>query len=72
MAGTREGGLKQIDTNIRKHGSYEAWQEFMRNAGRKGGSAPHSKPRGFASLRVNDPERLKQISKLGGAKGKRK
>lgn len=63
---TPDGIKKQRETNIRKHGSYEAWREFMRNNGRKGGSAPHSKPTGFASLKLSDPKRLKEISKLGG------
>lgn len=63
---TPEGVKRQRETMIAKHGSYEAWREWMKENGRKGGSAPHTKPTGFASLKLKDPERLREISKLGG------
>lgn len=68
MSQTPDGVKKHRETMIAKHGSYEAWREWMRNNGSKGGSAPHSKPTGFASLKLSDPARLKEISIKGGRK----
>lgn len=57
MTGTRAGGLKARDTNLRKNGP-----DFYRNIGRKGGQNGHTG--GFAA----NPE----LARTAGAKGGRK
>lgn len=63
MAGTKEGGLKARDTNIRKHGI-----DFYRNIGRKGGQ--NGTTGGFASETVGaDGLTGYERAKIAGAKG---
>lgn len=47
---------------INKFGSEEAWREHQRQAGAK---ARRDTPRGFFVLKQKNPERLREISKLG-------
>lgn len=56
MSGTLEGGRKARDKNYKRYG-----ENFYRNIGRKGGSAPTKKPKGFAA----NPE----LARIAGAKG---
>lgn len=62
MSGTPEGGKKLAKVIIAKYG-----EDYYSKIGTLGGSAPHTKPRGFAALKLKDPNRLKEISKLGGS-----
>lgn len=55
------GGKKLVETMVKKHGSYEAWCEWMRNNGRKGGEK--STGGGFA---VN-----RELAREAGRKGGR-
>lgn len=59
MSGTLEGGRKARDKNYKRYG-----EDFYRNIGRKGGTAPTNKPKGFAA----NPE----LARTAGAKGGRK
>lgn len=56
MTGTRAGGLKAVQTNLRRHG-----RDFFREIGRKGGQNGHTG--GFAA----NPE----LARIAGAKGGR-
>lgn len=57
-----EKGKKIRDAKVKKYGSLEAFQEAMREAGRKGGYRyDKGGPRGFAAMREKDPERFRQI-----------
>jgi hypothetical protein len=47
---------------IEKHGSYENWQAWMKEQGKKGGQTKHQKPYYFARLKDENPELLKEIS----------
>jgi hypothetical protein len=58
MAGTREGGVKTRETIKVKYGG-----DYYARLGNKGGSAPHSKPRGFAAN--------KDLARRAGAVGGR-
>lgn len=58
MAGTREGGLKASAANKDRYG-----KDFYSRLGKKGGSAHHSKPRGFAAH--------PGLAKIAGSKGRR-
>lgn len=58
MAGTKKGGLKAAATNKKRHG-----EDFYVNIGRKGGTAYHAFPRGFAA-------NIK-LASIAGAKGGR-
>ena len=60
MAGTKEGGLKAMKTNYKKHG-----KDFYRNIGRKGGKKTGMK--GFAL----NPELAKIAGRRGGLISKR-
>lgn len=53
----RKEKIKQA--GILKHGSEERWRQSLRENGLK---ARRDTPRGFAKI---DPERVKEISKLG-------
>ncbi len=53
---------------INKHGSIEAWKEHLSKIGSKGGSAHHTKPRGFAAR----PELAAKAGSIGGKISKRK
>ena len=62
MSGTLEGGCKARDKNYKRFG-----KDFYRNIGRKGGSAPTSKPKGFAA----NPELARTAGAKGGSKSRR-
>ena len=42
MPGTKEGATKLIRTNIATYGSLEAYKQFMREIGSKGGKNGHT------------------------------
>ncbi len=70
MAGTRAGGIKARETNLKKYGP-----SFYADIGRMGGSI--STMGGFASLKVGKdgltgPERARMVAGIGGRKGSRK
>ena len=70
MVGTKAGGLKARNTNLKKYGT-----DFYKNIGRMGGSI--STTGGFASLKVGKdgltgPERARIVAAIGGARGSRK
>lgn len=53
---------------IKKHGSEEAWREFLRQCSAK--SERNTKGTGyFAVLKKTDPAKLKKISSIGGSNG---
>lgn len=58
MAGNKKGGLKAAATNKKRHG-----EDFYVNIGRKGGTAYHAFPRGFAANI--------ELASIAGAKGGR-
>lgn len=60
MSGTREGGLKARNTNIKLYG-----KDFYKIAGSKGGQVGHTG--GFAA----DPERARWAGRKGGLKSRR-
>lgn len=62
MAGTRSGGIKTYKKIKERYGD-----DFFRNIGRKGGSAPKSSPCGFASSH----ELAVRAGRLGGLKSRR-
>ena len=62
MSGTLEGGRKARDKNYEQFG-----KDFYRNIGRKGGSAPTNKPKGFAT----NPELARIAGAKGGSKSRR-
>lgn len=65
MSNTKLGGKKYRETMIAKHGSEEAWKEYMRNIAALGGT----KSRGYAFAHGKvDP---KYAASLGAAKGGR-
>lgn len=64
MAGTREGGLKAAQSNKRLYGA-----NFYNVIGGTGGRK--SKGGGFAWMKENDPDRLKEIGHRGGSNSKR-
>ena len=67
MSQTKQGGLKVIETMIEKHGSYEAWKEYMHGIAAKGGRA--KVPKGFAMM----TRKQRSIAgTLGGRKSKRR
>jgi general stress protein YciG len=66
MAQTKVGISKQRQTMIEKHGSEEAWTQFMRSIASKGGS--RKVPKGFARM---DKEKVRQAGLKGGAISKR-
>ena len=62
MAGTKAGGIKARETNIKLHGS-----EFYSRIGRMGGKAGDPTKKGFAS----NIERAKKAGAKGGKISKR-
>lgn len=63
-----ERAKKLMEAGIKRHGSVEAWREFQRQASNK--SRRNHKGNGyFATLKKNDPEKLKELSKKGGLSG---
>ena len=62
MSGTLEGGRKARDKNYKRYG-----EDFYRNIGRKGGSAPTEKPKGFAA----NPELARKAGAIGGRVSRR-
>ena len=62
MSGTLEGGRKARDKNYKRYG-----EDFYRNIGRKGGSAPTNKPKGFAT----NPALARIAGAKGGSKSRR-
>lgn len=63
---TIEGARKARDTQIRKHGSVEAWVAFMREQAARGGKL--GKTGGFYHMKQNGQE---EKIKKAGAKGGR-
>jgi uncharacterized protein len=59
MPGTRSGGLKARETNLRRHG-----KDFYKSIGAKGGKLA---PGPFRA----DPELARRAGKIGGAKSRR-
>ena len=62
MSGTLDGGRKAAKSNIERHG-----KDYYSKLGRMGGSAPHSKPRGFAA----NPALARKAGQIGGQISKR-
>ncbi len=56
MAGTKAGGKAAAATNKAKYGD-----DFYKKLGAKGGSAPYSRPKGFAANR--------ELARAAGVKG---
>lgn len=56
MAGNREGGKKAAAKNLQKN------PNFYKDIGRKGGSTPTKKPKGFAA----NPELARIVGQKGG------
>lgn len=54
---------KLMEAGIARHGSESAWRAFLRESAKK---AKHTKPQGFAYLKLNNPDKLKEISIKGG------
>lgn len=54
---------------IKRHGSEEAWRQHLAVSARK---AVHTKPQGFAVMKQTDPDRLREITSMGGRASKRK
>lgn len=70
MSQTKEGGIKLVSTMIDKHGSYEAWCEWMRSNASKGGlrtMESGAKPKGFAA----NKELARSAGKIGGTVSRR-
>lgn len=57
MSGTKAGGAKARETNLKRHG-----EDFYAKIGSKGGKAVCSKPKGFAA----NPELAKRVGAIGG------
>lgn len=57
---TRSDKLRQ--TMIKKYGSEEAWRQFMRENGKRGGKAPKTTPSGFAAM---TPEQRREAGRKG-------
>lgn len=57
MAGTKAGAAKAAATNRERHGA-----DFYRSIGSRGGSAPTTRPKGFAA----DPNRARIAGAAGG------
>jgi general stress protein YciG len=62
MGGTIAGGKLAASINLKNN------PDFYRDIGRKGGSAPHYSPRGFAA----DRQRASDAGRRGGLKSRRK
>ncbi len=73
MSGTRIGGLRAADANIKRHGA-----DFYARIGSKGGSTPTTSPKGFAADRRSLKDKLFGKEKtaiwagrIGGLRSKR-
>jgi len=66
VSGTKAGGLKLRATMIKKFGSEEAWMDYVKERGRRGGSAKVSK--GFGK----NPELAREAGRLGGMAKRKK
>ncbi len=69
MAGNRKGGLKAVQTNLKRHG-----KNFYKKIGQIGGSK--SCNGGFASEKIGKDgltgvERSKKVGRIGGLKSRR-
>ena len=58
MPGTPAGGKKTRETNLKKYG-----KDYYSRIGKMGGSAEHTKPRGFAAM---TKEQIRAITSKGG------
>lgn len=67
MSGNKLGGLKIKATLIAKLGE-EGYKRLVVERGRKGGSAPKTRPSGFAAM---DKERRIELGRKGGTKSRR-
>lgn len=75
MAQTPEGAKKARETMIRKAGGLEAYKEAQQHRGSLGGNAAHTKPVGFASLKIGPdgltgPQRAIKLAELSWKKKK--
>ena len=64
MPGTAEGAKKAVETVKARKGD-----DFYREIGKKGGSTPTDKPKGWAAA---TPEQRKEWGAAGGRKSKRR
>jgi len=74
MPGTQAGWLKAKATMIKKYGSEEAYRDFCKEVGRKGGLASNNG--GFASWKVGNDgltgrQRARVAGSLGGKVGRK-
>lgn len=65
MAGTREGGLKAAAKNIATD------PNFYARIGKRGGSRPTNRPKGFAYMAEHDPKKFRLVSRKGGIRSNR-
>lgn len=64
MPGTREGGIKAAKTNKKRMGD-----DFYIRIGAIGGRK--SRGGGFAYMIKHDPQRVKEVGRIGGQRSKR-
>ncbi len=69
MTGTKIGSLNRRKTMIARLGSEQAYLEWCRALGSKGGKKDRDTPRGFAAM---PREKVAAAGRLGGAKSRRK
>ena len=62
---TKQGGRKLRETMIKKHGSEEAWKQWLREQAAKGG-------KGAAGTFKHDRKLAARAGRKGGRKSKRK
>lgn len=62
MAGTIEGGKQAAATNKARYG-----HDFYRRVGALGGKVATDKPKGFAHMKLHDPERVSVLGTAGGS-----
>ena len=67
MSQTKEGIKKTKETMIKRHGSEEAWREYMKGLGSKGGKKKNPN-KGFGS---KTPEERREYGRQGGRISKR-
>jgi len=68
MSQTKASGKTLRATMIKKHGTEEAWKEYMGSLGKKGGANGVGSNKGFAA----NPELARTAGALGGRISKRK
>lgn len=72
MAGSKEGARKARETMKAKYGA-----DYYQRIGKKGADTYNAKPehqrkpRGFAWLQQNDPDKFKEASIKGGKRGRK-